>query len=87
MADGFTIDDYDPVEVWPECWRAWCLFCELAGQWRIAPSGQVIALDYAVLYTRMDRLRLDDETWEEVYEDIAAIEGAAIKAINAKART
>jgi len=43
-----------------------------------------MALDYAVLYARMDRLRLSDDDWEDLFQDVSVIEAAAIKAINAK---
>jgi len=44
-------------------------------------------MDYGVLFARMERLRLSDEEWQEVFEDVTAIEAAAVKAINAKNKT
>lgn len=56
----------------------------MSGQWRIAPSGSVMALDYGPLYARMERMRLDDDDWEELFANFTVIEAAAIKTINAK---
>lgn len=84
VAEGFEPEDYDAIELWPECWPAWQLFCEISGQWRVAPSGAVMALDYGPLFARMERLRLSDDDWNDRFADIAVIEAAAIKAINAK---
>lgn len=84
VAEGFEPEDYDPVEVWPECWPAWQLFRELSGQWRLAPSGAVMALDYGPLFARMDRMRLSDDDWHELFGLVAIVESAAVNAINAK---
>lgn len=83
-AAGFTPEDYesDPVEVWPENWPAWSLFCELSGQWRLAPMGGPASLDYCALFMRMDRLGLDDVEWNERFADIRVIEAAALKQMN-----
>ena len=83
-AAGFTPDDFatEPVEVWPENWPAWALFCELSGQWRVAAMGGPTALDYCALFMRMDRLGLDDDGWNETFADVRTIEAAALKRMN-----
>lgn len=83
-AAGFAPEDYEtePVEVWPENWPAWGLFCEMSGQWRVAPMGGRTALDYCALFARMDRLALDDDGWNETFADIRVIETAALKQMN-----
>lgn len=58
---------------------AWSLFDELRGQWRMAPMGGAIALDYTTLFLRMDRMRLTDEAWRELYVDIQVMEAAALE--------
>ena len=80
-AGGFTPEDFEtePVEVWPENWPAWGLFCEMSGQWRIAPMGGPTALDYCALFMRMDRLDVSKTEWNELFADIRVIEGAALK--------
>ena len=77
---GFTPEDYDtePVEVWPENWPAWSLFCELSGQWRVGMNGPT-ALDYTPLFHRMNRLGLVGDEWEQRFADIRVIERAALE--------
>ena len=84
MAEGFVEDDYEPAEVWPECWPAGELFCEFSGQWRLAPSGLPDALDYASIFLRMERLGLPDNTaWNQLFDDLRVIERAALAQIRA----
>lgn len=68
------------VEVWPENWPAWVLFCEMSGQWRVGFAGPT-ALDYTPLFMRMDRMGLTDEQWHELYADVRTLEDAALKAM------
>jgi hypothetical protein len=76
---GLTPADYaETVEVWPESWPSWCLWTEMAGQWRTGMGGNY-ALDYTALFARMDRMRLDDERWEELFHDIRVCEASALK--------
>nr|WP_282826190.1 DUF1799 domain-containing protein [Pelomonas sp. V22] len=81
--DGtFTLEDYgfDSVEVWPENWPAWRLFCEISGQWRIAGmNGVRFALDYTPLFARMERLGLSDDEWNDLFADIRVMEAAALE--------
>ena len=79
-AAGFRPEDFDtePFELWPENWPVWQVFCELSGQWRQAMGGPT-ALDYTPLFTRMDRLGLDDEGWNSLFSDIRVIESSALK--------
>lgn len=69
------------VEVWPENWRAWCLFHEMAGQWRVGFGGRY-ALDYSTLFARMDRMALSDAEWNELYADVRICEAAALTAMH-----
>lgn len=41
--------------------------------------GGYYALDYTALFARMDRMRLDDDRWEELFHDIRVCEAAALK--------
>lgn len=72
------------MSVWPDCWASWQLFCELSGQWRTGGMGDRIALDYTPLFMRMDRMRLSDDDWNDLYRDIRVIEGAALDAMQKK---
>ena len=83
MAEGFTEDDYEPVEVWPEHWLAWQTFVEMSGQWRLAPMGGVTGLDYTPLFMRMQRLALDDAAWNDLFADVRLIEAAAMEQMRA----
>jgi len=67
------------VALWPENWPAWLLFSEMRGQWRTAPMGGALALDYTPLFLRMQRLGLTDPEWEELYQDVRALEAAALE--------
>lgn len=66
--------------MWPENWPAWQLFQQLAGQWR-AGVGGVYALDYTALFMRMERMRLADDAWDALFQDVRVLEGAALEQI------
>ena len=44
------------------------------------PTG----LDYNVLFTRMGRMRLDDQSHERLFQDIRVIEAEALTILNTK---
>lgn len=87
---GFTVEDYaeDDFEVWPENMPAIRLFSGISTQWRtaITPKGIIIpiGLDYNVLFCRLDRLKLSDQEYEWMFNDIRAIESVAISEMNKK---
>ena len=71
------------MELWPENFRVWNLFCEIRNQWRRAGfSGAAYALDYGVLFTRMDRMRLSDREYEETFDLIRHMERKALEEMN-----
>lgn len=77
----FSAADYDMelAEVWPENWPSWALFEEMGGQWRMrGMDGVPYALDYGPLFARMERLRLPDEEWREMFDDVRLLEAAAL---------
>ena len=83
---GFTVADYaddEPVEIWPENMQAINLFSSISTQWRMSTNGAT-GLDYSVLFTRMDRLKLSDQDHDWMFEDIRVIEAAALTAMNKK---
>ena len=84
-AAGFEPEDYadDFLEVWPENWPASALFRSIRNQWRVGMGG-AFALDYGVLFHRMDRLHLDPDDYEQMFSDIQVIESAALPVINKK---
>jgi hypothetical protein len=52
----------------------------MSGQWRVGFGGQY-ALDYTALFLRMDRMRLSDAQWAELFADVRVIEHAALQAM------
>jgi len=54
------------------------LFVALSTQWRIGMGGPT-GLDYAVMYMRMDRMKLSDEEWECLEADMRTLEDAALE--------
>jgi len=61
----------------------WELWARVSGQWRYDMSGPR-ALDYGPLFTLMDRLRLTDDDWQQMLDDIRVIERAALERMHAK---
>ncbi len=72
-----------PYEVWPENMPAINLFSSISSQWRTGMSGPT-SLDYNVLFARMDRMKLSDQDYEWMFDDIRAIESEALSIINRK---
>ncbi len=56
------------------------MWAQVSGQWRYDMSGPR-ALDYTPLFTLMDRLRLPDDDWRQMFSDIRQIERAALKSM------
>jgi hypothetical protein len=77
---GFGPEDYasEVVEVWPENERVYFLFLDLQTQWRVGMGGAT-GLDYAVLFMKLDRMRLTDEEAEELEQDIRTMEHEALR--------
>ena len=49
--------------------------------------GGRYALDYAAVFMRMERMRLDDDAWEHMFADLRAIERAVLNVIAARGTT
>lgn len=83
----FSAADYDleEVDVWPENWKAWTLFCRVSTQWRIV-SGLAGAgytgLDYPAVYPLLDQIAIDKQEWMELFEDVQVLESAALARIS-----
>lgn len=54
----------------------------MSGQWR-AGFGGGFALDYTPLFMRMERMRLADDAWEELFADVRVLEAAALEQMKA----
>ena len=59
-----------------ENWDAVRAFCACATQWRLAPSGERIGLDYAAAQAAASGLGAD---WREVFPRLAMMEAAALE--------
>jgi hypothetical protein len=83
---GFVPADYetDEVEVWPENMPAINLFSSISTQWRTGGMGGASGLDYNILFSRMDRMKLPEQEYEWLFDDIRGIEAEALQAINKK---
>lgn len=84
-AFGLKRSDYahEVIEVWPENWPVFELFCALRTQWRVGAMGPV-GLDYNTLFHKLDRMRLEPSEYEVFEDDIRAMEHAALEAMSAK---
>jgi hypothetical protein len=88
-AFGLTRADFErvAVEVWPEHWRAYELFCDVQTQWRTGAGGPT-GLDYNVLYRRLDRVQarygLSDDERDGLEDDVRAMEYEALAAMHEK---
>jgi hypothetical protein len=71
------------VEVWPENEQALNVFNLLSTQWRTGMSGPT-GLDYNVLFTRLDRLVLTADEYEQLFDDIRILEIEALTILNRK---
>lgn len=75
-------EDYalPPVEVWPDTWPVFALFCDLRTQWRVAMGGRT-GLDYTAVLAVMDLHCIPPEKRRDTMADIQAMEAAALAAM------
>lgn len=85
-AVGLTEDDFpdEIVEIWPESVQAYGLFHSLRTQWRSAGMAGVIGLDYNTLFHKMDRMKLTDEEYLDLEDDVRLMEAEALATMYAK---
>lgn len=74
---GIPEEEYPDVPLWSENLPAFNLFVSVANQWRVGGAGPY-ALDYNVLFHEMDRMGLDREEYDRLFEDIRTMEAAAL---------
>ena len=80
-SSGFTVEDFaEEAEVWPENWPIFRLFSMMSSQWDVGMNGPT-GLKYQVLFDLMDRSQLDGDEWWGAFDDIRAMESAALKAM------
>lgn len=75
----FSAADYgfDLVEVWPENWPAWRLFCDLSTQWRMGMNGPT-GLDYTPLMRLLDQEHPSPDDWRSTFDDVRHLEAVAL---------
>ena len=85
FAAGLRPEDFESeaFEVWPENMRAINLFNTLSTQWIVGSAGPT-GLNYTPLFHRMDRMSLDAQEYEWLFDDIRTIEAEALTAMNKK---
>lgn len=74
---------HEDYEVWPENMPAIHLFSSLSTQWRHGMNGPT-GLDYNVLFSRMDRMKLSERDYDWLFDDVRVIEREALSTINRK---
>lgn len=80
-SSGFTREDYEEeAEVWPENWPAFEIFSQLRTQWRTGLAGRT-GLDYPALFALLDRHGLTGDAWWQMFDDLRAMEEAALDAM------
>lgn len=81
----FSVSDKEPeiVEVWPENWPAFNLFCTVQTQWHVGAAGAT-GLNYLVLLALMARMKLSDADHDELFDDVQTLERAALAAMQTK---
>lgn len=85
-ARGYSPEDFgDEFEVWPENHTVFLLFQRMENQWNwIAGMGGAarIGLNLPVVPVLTARMRLSDEEYGDLLDDLQAMESAALKAMN-----
>lgn len=85
-ASGFSPEDFgDDFEVWPENHDTFHIFERFQNQWLwVAGMGGAvrIGLNIGVLPVFIDRLDLSDVEYNDLLDDLQAMERAALNAMN-----
>lgn len=64
--------------MFPENWGAFVLFSRLGTQWNVGMGGAT-GLRYEAAFPLIDRAAKSPEEWEQLFEDLQVLEGAALK--------
>jgi len=80
-AAGYEPEDFEgeEFEVWPENWRVFVLFSRLQTQWSVGGMGGATGLRYESVYPLLDREAQGAEDWQQLFDDLQTLEGAALK--------
>ena len=69
-------------ELWPCCAPAVEVFSALRTQWRAAPMGGVIGLDYGAIAPVLRLLGVPRADWRDLFTDLRVLEDGAMQEIN-----
>ncbi len=58
------------------------VFCVLSTQWRLAPSGHMIGLDYAAILPALRLLEIERREWPDIFAGLRVMEHEALTDIN-----
>lgn len=85
---GLKPEDYahqGGLEVWPEHWQAFEVFCAMQTQWRIGSAGMggsvPTGLDYHAMSAVMEFLNVSADERGDLFADVQAMESAALEAM------
>jgi hypothetical protein len=70
------------IEIWPEHEQAVSVFAAARTQWRMAPMGGVVGLDYGALPAVLEMMGVPRADWNEVFEQIRIMETEAVRVLN-----
>lgn len=76
------------MEIWPDNELACSIFRRVGTRWRLPPIGGVpIGLQWEAIYPLMERLKLGDDQWNDLHDDLMVLEMAAIEVFNEFSRS
>lgn len=67
--------------IWEENRQAYGVFCFMDTQWRVGMNGPE-GLDYLVLYQKLDRMKLNDDDYQQLFDDVQVMEYAHLEALH-----
>ena len=67
-------------DVWAENWPALTLFLAMETQWRLAPSGGYVGLDYAALPAVLELLGIAPDRRRALFGDLRTMENEVLTA-------
>lgn len=59
-------------------------FCALSTQWRAAPMGGLMGLDYAAIAPTLRLMRVKKREWAEIFDALRVMEAAALEVVHAR---
>lgn len=81
-AFGLVREGESDTGVWPEHEQAVSVFAALLTQWRMAPMGGVVGLDYAAIPPALELMAIERADWPGLFEQLRVMENEAVKVMN-----